>query len=232
MHKGENVEQPTLIARRLTGMHQTGSGRLALRGAMLYLIVVHGPNVGRCYPLANGEVTFGRLQSNTIALADDLVSRNHARIVAERGQALLTDLGSTNGTYLNGELLTEARPLRPGDRVQVGGVTFQVSSTSSAELAYINRPDSKVVRTRWHERGPSSQPVYELRSGQLYRTGWHEYGPSRLPDYELRGTFFYRTLHHERGASRTPDYEVRDRGLFRTNWHARGMLENPDYEID
>ena len=232
MEKGGEAGQSTIIARRLTGMHQTGSGRLALRGAMLYLIVAHGPNVGRCYPLANGEVTFGRQPGNTITLADDLVSRNHARIVAERGQAILSDLDSTNGTYLNGELLTTPHPLRPGDRVQVGGVAFQVSSTSSAELAYVNRPDSKVIRTRWHERGPSSQPVYDLRSGQLYRTGWHEYGPSRLPDYELRGTFFYRTAHHERGASRTPDYEIRDRGLFRTNWHARGAHEHPDFEID
>jgi pSer/pThr/pTyr-binding forkhead associated (FHA) protein len=231
MDKGGNAEQATTIARRLTGLHQTGSGRLALRGAMLYLIVVHGPNVGRCYPLANGEVTFGRQQGNTIVLADDLVSRNHARIVAERGQAILSDLGSTNGTYLNGELLDAPRRLRPGDCVQVGGVAFQVSTTSSAELPYASLPDSKVVRTRWHERGQSNQPVYELRSGRLYRTGWHEYGPSRLPDYELRGTFFYRVIHHERETSRVPDYEIRDRALFRTSWHPLGAHENPDYEI-
>jgi pSer/pThr/pTyr-binding forkhead associated (FHA) protein len=232
MQKAENSDQPTVISQRLTRLHQTGSGRLALRGAMLYLIVVQGPNVGRCYPLANGEITIGRQPGHAITVADDLVSRNHARIVAERGQAILADLGSTNGTLLNGERLTGPRPVRPGDRVQIGPIVFQVSSTSSSELARSDLAHARVLRTRWHERGQSNQPVYELRNGRMFRTGWHEYGPSQLAEYELRGTFLYRTPHHPAGASRTPDYEIRERALYRTSWHERGAQAHPDFQLE
>lgn len=231
MQKAEQGEQPTLVSQRLTRLQGTGSGRLALRGGMLYLIVAQGPNLGRCYPLAAGEITIGRQPGQAITLADDRVSRAHARIVAERGQALLTDLGSTNGTYLNGDLVTGPRPIRPGDRVQIGGSIFQVSSTSSAELGQFALAQGGVLRTRWHERGQSHQPVYELRGTFLYRTGWHEYGPSQSPEYELRGSFVYRTAHHPAGASRTPDYEIRDRALYRTNWHERGPQATPDFQI-
>lgn len=231
MQKPDSSEHPTAVSRRLTELHQTGSGRLALRGAMLYLIVVQGPNSGRCYSLSNGEITIGRQQGHTITLADALVSRNHARLVVERGQGVLTDLGSTNGTFVNGERVQGSRPLRPGDRVQIGGGAFQLSTSSSAELGQMALADGQIARTRWHERGQSTQPVYELRSGRIYRTGWHERGPSRFPEYEVRGTFVYRTVHHEQGPSRVPDYEIRDRALYRTNWHDRRAQATPDFEI-
>jgi len=231
MHKSDNIEQSTLISRRLTGLHQTGSGRLALRGAMLYLIVVEGPNAGRCYPLTNGEITIGRQGGHTIVLTDDRVSRNHARIAAERGQAILTDLNSTNGTFVNAVRVQGQKTLSPGDCVQIGSAAFQVSASSSSELGRAALPHGKIVRSRWHERGQSNGPVYELRSGRLYRTGWHERGPSQFADYEVRGTFVYRTAHHERGLSRIPDYEIRDHCLYRTNWHEQGTRTHPDYEI-
>ena len=232
MQKPENTEQSTLISRRLTGLQQTGSGRLALRGSMLYLIVIEGTSVGRCYPLANGELTIGRQTGNTIVLTDNNVSRNHARIAAEGGRAILTDLNSTNGTFVNGERVRGQQSLRPGDRVEIGGATFQLSTSSSSELGRAALAEGKLIRSRWHERGVSNQPVYDLRSGRLYRTGWHERGPSRFPDYEVRGTFVYRTAHHESGLSRIPDYEIRDRCLYRTGWHERGARTHPDYEIE
>jgi hypothetical protein len=232
MQKSDSIEQSTLISRRLTGLHQTGSGRLALRGAMLYLIVVDGVNPGRCYPLANGEITIGRQGDHTIVLTDDRVSRNHARISAERGQAIITDLNSTNGTFVNDARVQGQKTLSPGDQIQVGTTAFQVSSSSSSELGRAALPHGKIVRSRWHERGQSNQPVYELRSGRLYRTGWHERGPSQFADYEVRGTFVSRTAHHEHGLSRRPDYEIRDRCLYRTGWHERGARTHPDYEIE
>jgi hypothetical protein len=231
MQKSDATEQATLISRRLTGLNQTGSGRLALRGAMLYLIVAEGPNVGRCYPLSNGEITIGRQGGHTIVLADDRVSRNHARIAADRGQAVLTDLNSTNGSFVNDARVQGQKALNPGDRVQIGSATFQVSTSSSSELGRAAMPNAKIIRSRWHERGHSNEPVYELRSGRLYRTGWHERGPSQFADYEVRGTFVYRTAHHERGLSRLADYEIRDRCLFRTGWHDGGARNRPDYEI-
>lgn len=53
-------------------------------------------------------------------------SRNHAEVRFEEGRFVLRDLGSTNGTFLNGERVEGVRPLRPGDRIEIGGfgVTF------------------------------------------------------------------------------------------------------------
>src|SRR4051794_15300350 len=64
----------------------------------------------------------GRRSDNEVVLASDRVSRHHARIAADGGRWYVADLGSMNGTYLNGERLTgESRWLTPGDTVTVGG---------------------------------------------------------------------------------------------------------------
>ena len=75
------------------------------------------------------QVTIGRSKSNDIPLPDDTeASRNHAKIVPNGDEYLLTDLNSTNGTFVNGEQIVSQRALalQPGDRVRVGQMTFTV----------------------------------------------------------------------------------------------------------
>jgi pSer/pThr/pTyr-binding forkhead associated (FHA) protein len=75
---------------------------------------------GERYALAD-ELTVGRGGGCSIVLADDsFVSTVHARIFRRDGDVLVEDLGSRNGTLLNGQPLTHATPLRRGDRVQFG----------------------------------------------------------------------------------------------------------------
>jgi len=59
-----------------------------------------------------------------IHLEDPFASTRHARLVRQGGVVVLEDLGSTNGTYLNEELLEGPRPLHPGDRIRIGDSTF------------------------------------------------------------------------------------------------------------
>jgi pSer/pThr/pTyr-binding forkhead associated (FHA) protein len=74
-------------------------------------------------------VTIGRGETNTVVLSQDRqVSRSHARVVREGETLRLEDLGSANGTLLNGERLQEARSLQEGDQFQVGGTRFRVES--------------------------------------------------------------------------------------------------------
>jgi pSer/pThr/pTyr-binding forkhead associated (FHA) protein len=68
------------------------------------------------------KFTVGRLGDNDIALDEVSVSSRHAEIVAQDGGALLRDLDSTNGTFLNGEQVTGEHPLNEGDEVYFGGV--------------------------------------------------------------------------------------------------------------
>jgi pSer/pThr/pTyr-binding forkhead associated (FHA) protein len=77
-----------------------------------------------------GQVVLGRSRECEVRLPDADTSRRHAKIVCEAGRFVLHDLGSTNGTFVNGERIESGRELRPGDRLQIGAnaVTFcQVS---------------------------------------------------------------------------------------------------------
>ena len=85
-------------------------------------LVVLEPKVarGQAYAL-NREITIGRDAKCTITIPDDtFVSSLHARIFEHEGQPVLEDLGSTNGSYLNGSKVAGIKLLHPGDRVQIG----------------------------------------------------------------------------------------------------------------
>lgn len=70
-----------------------------------------------------GDVSIGRSEDNTVVARDASVSRHHGRIVARRGTLVYVDLGSTNGSKVNGESVTEV-VLGVGDRIDVGETTL------------------------------------------------------------------------------------------------------------
>lgn len=83
------------------------------------LIVVRGVDEGKQFELAGGTVTVGRHSANAVALHDTQVSRRHLEVRATAAGYELLDLGSGNGTLLNGQPV-QAAPLRSGDTVTVG----------------------------------------------------------------------------------------------------------------
>jgi hypothetical protein len=83
------------------------------------LVIVSGPNSGRKVPLLPMTMSIGREHDNNIELKDPEVARYHARILFERGQFVLEDLESSNGTWLNGEPIKQTG-LKNGDRVKIG----------------------------------------------------------------------------------------------------------------
>lgn len=90
-------------------------------------ITIHGPgHDGTRLPLQEGITSFGRLPSNDVILLGDLVSRHHARITFFEGRATFQDLGSHNGSWVNGDRVTN-KVLRPDDICRVGNfrITFQ-----------------------------------------------------------------------------------------------------------
>jgi hypothetical protein len=82
-----------------------------------------GHEAGMIYDL-DGALVLGRGERAEIRLEDPFASARHARIYEQAGAVVIEDLGSTNGTYLNEELLETARPLHPGDRVRIGESEF------------------------------------------------------------------------------------------------------------
>ena len=91
-------------------------------------LVVHEPAElhGVEFPLAD-EMTVGRAAGCGVALPDDtFVSQLHARVFRREGDFYIEDLGSTNGTYLNGKKVSAASVMRKGDRVQVGRTSLEL----------------------------------------------------------------------------------------------------------
>lgn len=81
------------------------------------LIVRTGPNPGMVFDLTKEISSLGRDVGNDIVLGDPEVSRQHSRITRTPGGYVVEDMGSTNGTFVNGERLSAPRVLRDGDLV-------------------------------------------------------------------------------------------------------------------
>jgi two-component system, cell cycle response regulator len=88
-----------------------------------YLIVLAGNSVGEMYKISKSETVIGRGSQADIHVVDDGISRRHAMIVHKGEEVLVRDLGSTNGTYCNGERISE-HVLSDGDKIQVGSTTI------------------------------------------------------------------------------------------------------------
>jgi FHA domain-containing protein len=108
-----------------TGMHHAtaglsegseGSPRLRVANAA-------GLRAGSAYDLSDGAL-LGRGDSADIRLQDTFASSAHARLVPQGEVIVLEDLGSTNGTYLNGEPLRGPQPLHVGDSIRIGDSEF------------------------------------------------------------------------------------------------------------
>jgi pSer/pThr/pTyr-binding forkhead associated (FHA) protein len=90
---------------------------LAEGSAMLVSLI--GPSKGARYLLEPEVTQIGRATTNEIFLDDVTVSRKHAQVLKREKNYFLQDSGSLNGTYLNGELISE-KPLNDGDELQIG----------------------------------------------------------------------------------------------------------------
>jgi two-component system, cell cycle response regulator len=95
----------------------------AIRRTNAYLIVITGSGVGTLYKLPKKEAVIGRSQRAEVKLIDDGVSRSHARIRADGRKLVVEDLGSRNGTFVNGKRLDRAVTLFDGDKIQIGRTT-------------------------------------------------------------------------------------------------------------
>jgi predicted component of type VI protein secretion system len=84
------------------------------------LVMQKGPNPGKIYELAQEEITIGRDISNRLVINDPEVSRRHARLTLQVGGYVIEDLGSTNGTFVDGQRLMGPHLLRPGQTVMLG----------------------------------------------------------------------------------------------------------------
>ncbi len=108
-----------------TGMYSASAPApdVAHRSPQLVVERAPGHEPGMIYDV-DGDLVLGRGERAEIRLEDPFASSRHARIYEQAGAVVIEDLGSTNGTYLNEEVLQGPRPLHPGDRVRIGDSEF------------------------------------------------------------------------------------------------------------
>jgi two-component system cell cycle response regulator len=99
------------------------------------LVTIYGMQVGLKHPLNPGEMLVGRSSQAQLQIDHESVSRRHARIVMTESGVVVSDLGSTNGTYVNDEPIQE-RTLSHGDLIKVGRTILKYLSTDNIEAAY------------------------------------------------------------------------------------------------
>jgi diguanylate cyclase (GGDEF)-like protein len=104
-------------------------------GGNACLVVIYGMELGKRYALDRPHIILGRSSKCDVQVDQEAVSRNHAKIITTGKTIILRDLGSTNGTYVNDELIDEY-VLRDGDLMKVGRTIFKFLSGNNIEAAY------------------------------------------------------------------------------------------------
>ena len=110
---------------------------------MSKLHVVDGLMLGECFDLSDPSMVIGRSQDNDIVITDDRISRHHCLIEHTGATFLLKDLGSSNGTFVNGRAVTQT-PVFDGDEIRLGShlLALSLSEASDADVPVIIIPEN------------------------------------------------------------------------------------------
>ncbi len=113
---------------------------------MAKLVILNQGMTGRTFDLNVERTTVGRVEDNTFHIADASVSSRHAEILLHGSDILVRDLNSTNGTFINGEKISEA-VLRPGQMLRFGQVELKIDD---------GQPHSAPAQAPAQARGPEA----------------------------------------------------------------------------
>ena len=127
---------------------------------MLTLLVLQGPDKGRRFELPDEPALVGR-ESRSLPLTDNTVSRRHAELLPDNGAWVLKDLGSSNGSYVNGARVTTRHSLKLGDQIRVGR-TLMVFGTQPG----VSRTSGGNVKLTGAEAGMDSAIIAAVPSNE------------------------------------------------------------------
>lgn len=124
-----------------------------------------GPTPGVTFPLEGDQLTIGRDASNGVAINDAEVSRKHSRLSFQGGKYVIEDLGSTNGTFVNGQRLSGPAVLKPGDVISLGEQIVLMYDSANIDPGATMASSRKSARVEAPPRAaqpmpPSAPPAY------------------------------------------------------------------------
>lgn len=127
---------------------------------MLKLIIEDDEGRKTVVPFVREEITIGRQEGNTIRLTERNVSRRHARLMRQNGHVVVEDLGSSNGTRINGERISGQSTVKDGDLIQIGDYDLALQS----DVAAAARPQRTVTAELAPEEMESSAAEAETEA--------------------------------------------------------------------
>ncbi len=150
------------------------------------LIGQTGPLNGERFSIAE-EMIIGRDATCTVVVTDRQVSRYHARITLKEGSALLEDLGSKNGTYLNGDIISEPLILQDGDVIQVALVQQFIYLSSDATMPMVGTFNFPLEKTADDHAG---RLYLDPRSRRVWVEEKEVLPPLSVPQFRLLQTLY------------------------------------------
>src|SRR5438445_7669940 len=99
----------------------------------MFSIIIRGKGgAERKETFDKNEINVGRVQGNDLMLPKGNVSKHHARLLYRDGRFIVTDLKSTNGTYVNGRKIAQATIVREGDKIYIGDFVLRIEAAGAA----------------------------------------------------------------------------------------------------
>jgi len=131
---------------------------------MAWLVVRKGPESGQEFPLSGDRAVIGRDPEVDVSLRSQAISRHHAQISCVHGDYFVEDLGSTNGTFLNGKRVDQRMPLAAKDRLRVGEFILEFALPPAVNLL-----DADLIVREQVEADPANQDLYALHPAEKLR---------------------------------------------------------------
>ena len=100
------------------------------------LVMIKGDYIGEVYELTDDVTMIGRSDDVDLTISDISISRRHAMVINRLEGFFISDLSSTNGTFINKELISGPRLLQEGDKVSLGNITFKFSFQDEDDTEY------------------------------------------------------------------------------------------------
>ena len=133
---------------------------------MAKLVILSSGMAGRSHDLKMDKTTIGRVEDNTFPIAEASVSSHHCEVLLRGSEVVIHDLNSTNGTFINGEKITES-VLKPGQTLRLGQVELRLEAEgAAASTSPAPPPGSKPAAP-----APSSAPNKKAESTIVMQQG-------------------------------------------------------------
>src|SRR4026207_1108616 len=111
---------------------------------MVKLVLLSAGMTGRTHDLKVDKTTIGRVEDNTFQIAEPSVSSHHCEILLRGSDVVVRDLNSTNGTFINGEKVTET-VLKPGEILRLGQIEMRLETEATAAAPPSKKPADHTI---------------------------------------------------------------------------------------